>query len=93
MFYGHAMCIGVLFCSVREFCLQRAIPLLLVVCMNFFAVFFCLQCAGGDFFSRVIYVCKEFFYLRCFLFVKAVSPMGHSVLSNAVIYSVTLCAH
>ena len=55
--------------------MQRVI-LLLVVCMYFFTVSFCLQCAGDDFFRRVIYVRKDFFYLQCFLFVKAVSPVG-----------------
>ena len=85
-----------LVCSVREFCLQRLI-LLLVVCTflqlgsflfavrgsfacsvhSFLQFPFCLQCAGVDFFRRVLYCCKEFFSLQCFLFVKAVSPVGH----------------
>ena len=51
-------------CSMRVYGLQRVI-LLLEVCMYFFSQF------------RVIYLSNEFFYLQCFLFVKAVSPMGH----------------
>ena len=53
-------------CSVLEFCLQRVI-LLLVVCTYFFySFFFCLQCAGDDFFDMLYYVCKEFFLFAVF---------------------------
>ena len=63
-------------CSVLEFCLQRVI-LLLVVCMYFLQFRFCLQCAGDDFFDVLFMFARNFFYLQCFLFVKAVSPVGH----------------
>ena len=34
-------------------------------------------CWSWFFFRRVLCVCKDFLYLQCFLFVKAVSPVGH----------------
>ena len=62
--------------GVREFRLPCAI-LLLVVCIFVLKFPFCLQCAGVDFFRCVLYVPKDFLYLKCFLFVKALSPVGH----------------
>ena len=72
-------------CSVLEFCLQCAGVLFAAlnsfpcsVHVPFLQFLFCLQCAGYDFFWRVIYACKEFFfYLQCFLFVRAVSSAGN----------------
>ena len=70
-------------CSVLEFCLQCA-GVLFAACNSFacsvhvfFYSFFCLQGTGDDLFDVLFYVCKEFFYLQCFLFAKAVAPVGH----------------
>ena len=67
-----------------EFSLQRAgvlfavcVILFLVVCMYFFTVSCCLQCAGDDFFDVLFMFARNYFYLQCFLFVKAVSPVAH----------------
>ena len=46
--------------------MQRVI-LLLVVCIFFFSLLFVCS----------VHVYKDFLYLQCFLFVKAVSPVGH----------------
>ena len=54
-----AVC-GSFVCSVREFCLQCAI-LLLVVCIFFFYSFlFVCSVLELIFFQRVLYVCKDF---------------------------------
>ena len=78
------VCSALEFCSVREFCLQRVI-LLLVVCMYLFTVSFCLQCAGDDFFDVLFMFARHFFYLQCFLFLKAVSPVDHRFTPTRVV--------
>ena len=65
--------------SVQKFCLQYAV-LLLAVCIFLIQFQFCLQC-GGDVFCNVYFMfARNFFYLRCFLFVKAVYPVDHRIL-------------
>ena len=36
-----------------------------------------MQRVGDDFFDVLFMFARKFFYLQCFLFVKAVSPVGH----------------
>ena len=43
----------------------------------FLQFLFCLQCAGDNFFDVLFMFARNCLYLQCFLFVKAVSPMGH----------------
>ena len=73
-----------LVCSVLEFCLQRA-GVLFAAC-NFFAssvhvffysFFFVCSVQELTFFDVLFMFARNFFYLLCFLFVKAVSPVGH----------------
>ena len=71
-------------CSVLEFCLQ-CVGVLFAACNSFacsvhvfFLQFlFCLQCARDNFFDVLFMFARNFFSLQCFLFVKAVSPVGH----------------
>ena len=52
----------------------------------FFTVSFCLQCAGDDFLT--CYLCLQgIFYLQCFLFVKAVSPVGHRIFDVLFVFA------
>ena len=72
---------GVFVCSVRELSLQRVI-LLVVVCMYFYKVSFLFAVSWRWFFDVLFMFARNFFYLQCFLFVNAVSPVGHRTYSR-----------
>ena len=88
-------CAGVLFaacrsfvCSVPEFCLQRA-GVLFAACNSFacsvhvFFYSFFFVCSVQEMTFLTCYSCLQgIFYFQCYLFVKAVSPVGHRRTAN-----------
>ena len=61
--------VGVLFAVYNSFACS--------VHIFFYSFLFVCSVLELIFFRRVLYVCKDFLNLQCFLFVKAVSPVGH----------------
>ena len=59
---------------------MQYVNLLLAVRIFFTQFQFCLQCGGDVFFNVYFMFARNFFSLRCYLFVKAVYPVGHRIL-------------